>query len=74
MSYDILERKNTFLGYKNNKFKKSKIEIFPKELTHGFAPKMVFFSIFFLANINLENVFHILRNKKTPFYTIKTTS
>ena len=22
--YDILERKNTFLGYKNNKFKKSK--------------------------------------------------
>ena len=24
MSSDILERKNTFLGYKNNKFKKSK--------------------------------------------------
>ena len=22
--YDILERKNNFLGYKNNKFKKSK--------------------------------------------------
>ena len=22
--YDILERKNAFLGYKNNKFKKSK--------------------------------------------------
>ena len=28
--YDILERKNAFLGYKNNKFKKSKIDIFSK--------------------------------------------
>ena len=28
--YDILERKNAFLGCKNKKFKKSKIDIFPK--------------------------------------------
>ena len=47
MSSDILERKSTFLGYKINKFKKSKIEIFPKKLTNGFAPKIVFFPSFF---------------------------
>ena len=45
--YDILERKNAFLGYKNNKFKKSKIDIFPKGLTHGFGPKMAIFRTFF---------------------------
>ena len=45
--YDILERKNAFLGYKNNKFKKSKIDIFPKGLTHGFGPKMAIFPTFF---------------------------
>ena len=28
--YDILHRKNAFLGYKNKKFKKSKYRIFPK--------------------------------------------
>ena len=45
--YDILERKNAFLSYKNNKFKSSKIEIFPKGLTHGFGPKMAMFPNFF---------------------------
>ena len=43
--YDILERKNAFLGYKNKKFKPSKIDIFLKVLTHGFCPKMPFFQI-----------------------------
>ena len=41
--YDILNQKNAFLGYKNKKFKKSKIDIFPKGLTHGFGPKMAIF-------------------------------
>ena len=41
--YDILERKSAFLGYKNKKFKKSKIDIFLKGLTHGFGPKMAIF-------------------------------
>ena len=44
--YDILERKNAFLGYKNKKSKKSKIDIFPKGLTHGFGPKMAIFPTF----------------------------
>ena len=38
--YGIPERKNAFLGHKNNKFKKSKIDIFIKGLTHGFGPRM----------------------------------
>ena len=31
--YDILERKKAFLDFKNQKFKNSKIGIFPKRLT-----------------------------------------
>ena len=45
--YDILEGKNAFLGYKNKKFKKSKIDIFLQGLTHGFGPKVAIFSTFF---------------------------
>ena len=49
--YDILERKNAFLGYEKKKLKKSrKIEIFPKGLVHGFGPKLAIFPAFlFLA-------------------------
>ena len=45
--YDILERKNAFLRYKNNKFKSRKIFIFPKGLTRGFGPKMGILATFF---------------------------
>ena len=43
MFYGILEQKNAFLGYKNKKFKKSKIAIFLKGLSHGFWTKMAIF-------------------------------
>ena len=56
--YDILQRKTAFLGYKNKKFKQSKIDIFSKGLTHGFGPKMATFPTFFLGNISQENVFY----------------
>ena len=46
--YDILERENDFLGYKNKKFKGRKIDIFAKGLTHGFGPKMAIFPTLFL--------------------------
>ena len=48
MFYDILEPTNTFLGYKNEKFKKSKNWHFSKGLTHAFGPKMAIFPTFFL--------------------------
>ena len=49
--HDILERNNAFLGYKNKKFKQSKIIIFLKGLTHGFGLKMAIFPIFFMQYI-----------------------
>ena len=45
--YDVLEQKNVFLGHKNRKFKKCKIDIFPKGLTHAFGPKIAIFPTFF---------------------------
>ena len=45
--YDILEGENAFLGYKNKKFKKPKIDIFRKGLAHGFGPKMAIYPTFF---------------------------
>ena len=44
--YDILERKNPFLGYKKRTSKTPKIDTFPKGLTHGFGPKMAIFPTF----------------------------
>ena len=49
--YDILERKNAFLGNKKKKYKKSKNWHFPKGLTHGFAQKLAIFPSFLLGNI-----------------------
>ena len=49
--YDILERKNAFLGYKNKKLKKSKNWLFLKGWTHGFGLKMAIFPTFFFQAI-----------------------
>ena len=64
--YDILERKNSFLGYKNKKFKKSKNWHFSKGVNPWFWSKNGYFSkLFFLGNIGQENVFyHILQPKQ----------
>ena len=72
--YHILERKNVFLGYKNKKFKTSKIEMFPQGLTHCFGPKMVIFPPFFLANIGQENVFYDNEERKTTSLGYKNKS
>ena len=53
--YDIVERRNAFLGYENKKFKKSKNCIF------GFCP---FFQPFFFTNIAQENVFYDILERK----------
>ena len=49
--YDILERKNAFLGYKNKMFKSRKIDIFSKGLTYGCGPKVAIFPTFFFQAI-----------------------
>ena len=61
--YDILERKNAFLSFKNKKFKKSKIDIF---------------SSWFLSKIRQNRVRRCIsryaRKKKRSFQIIKTRS
>ena len=49
--YDILERKNAFLGYKNKKFKKSKNSHFSKGVNPWFSSKNGPFSTFFFKTI-----------------------
>ena len=65
--YDILERTNAFLGYKNNMSKQSKNWHFSKGVNPCFWSKNGHFSnFFFLGNIGQVNDFyHILERKYT---------
>ena len=45
--YDILERKNAFRGYKNQKLKSRKIDIFPRNLLNKIGRKMDIIPTFF---------------------------
>ena len=54
MFFDILEGKNAFSGYKNKKFKKRKIAIFPKGLVQGFCSKLAIFQCFVLRQYRPE--------------------
>ena len=57
--YDILERKNVFLGYKNKKLKKSKNGHFSKRVNPWFWSKNGDFSnFFFFSNKGQKNVFY----------------
>ena len=59
MFYDILQRKNAFLGYENKKLKKSKIWVLFKGVSPWFWSKIGHFSMFFfLGNLGPENVFY----------------
>ena len=64
--YDILERKNVFLSYKNNNFNKSKNGHFSKGVNPWFWSKNGHITNFeFLGNIGQENVFYdILERQK----------
>ena len=73
--YDILEPKNTFLGYKSEKFKTSKNLQFFKGLNHAFGPKMAIFPTFIFKAIQArKKSFTIFQNQKTPFLAIKKQS
>ena len=60
-----------FKQYKNKNFKKSKIDIFPKGLTHGFGPKIAIFPTSFLGNKGQENVFYNILERKNAFLRYK---
>ena len=73
--YDILERKNAFLGYKNKKFKKSKNCHFSKGVNPWFWSRNGHFSKFFFYAIYTTKMYAmILYNEKTPFEAKKTRS
>ena len=57
MFYDILERKNPFLGYKNKQLEKWK--------------NYHFSMFFFKGNIGQENVFYDILERKNPFLGYK---
>ena len=68
----ILERKNGFLGYKNNKFKKSKNWDFSKRVNPWVSSKNGHFSNFFcLGNIVQEIVFYGIVKRKNAFLGYK---
>ena len=70
--YDILERKNAFLGYKNKKFKKSKNWHFSKGVNPWFWSKNGHFCpFFFLGNVPQENVFYDIVERKNAFLGYK---
>ena len=66
--YDILERKNSFRGYQNRKFKKSNNWHFSKGVNRWFWSKHGHFSnFFFLGNIGQEKVFYDILERKNAF-------
>ena len=70
--YDIVERKNAFLGYKNWKFKKSKNWHFSKGVNPWFWSENGHFSKgLFLGNIFQENVFYDILERKNAFLGYK---
>ena len=70
--YDILERKNTLLAYKNKKFKKTKNWHFSKGVNPWFWSKNGHFgNFFFSGNIGKENVFCDILERKNAFLGYK---
>ena len=72
--YDIVERRNAFLGYKNKKLKRSKNWHFSKGVNPWFWSKNGHFSnCYFLGNIGQENIFYDILEWKDGFlgYKIK---
>ena len=70
--YDVLERKNGFLGYKHKKLKKSKNWDFSIRVNPRFWSKNGHFSNFFLKQkIGQENVFYDILQRSNYFLGYK---
>ena len=65
--YDILERNNGSLGYKNQKFKKSKNGNFSKAIIPWFFPKLPFFQLFVIRQYRLGKCVLRFSAKKNDF-------
>ena len=70
--FDILHRKNAFLGYKNKKIEKSKNCHFSEGVNPWFWSKNGhFFNFSYLGNIDQENVFYDILERKNAFLGYK---
>ena len=70
--FDILKRKNAFLGYKNKKIEKSKNCHFSEGVNPWFWSKNGhFFNFSYLGNIDQENVFYDILERKNAFLGYK---
>ena len=69
--YEILLRKKAFLGYIRKSSKRRKIHIFSKGLTHNLGQKIAIFPTYFLGNIDQENVFYDILERKKDFLGYK---
>ena len=68
-------KKNSFLGYKKQKFKPSKNWHFSKGVNPWLWSKNAFFQLFFFRQYGPGKCFlRYSRTKKTPFWAIKTRS
>ena len=66
--YDILERKNAFLLYKNKKIKKSKNLHFSKQVNPMVLDqKWAFLQLSFLGNISQKNILYDILGRKNAF-------
>ena len=77
MSFTIFQNEKTpFYAIKTRSSNTRIIDIFPKELTHGFGPKIAIFPTFFFRQFRPgKYVLRYSRTKeKTPFYAIKSKS
>ena len=76
MSFTIFQNEKTpFQAIKTRSSKNGKIDIFPKQLTHGFGAKKAIFLNFFSQAIQARKMsFTIFQSEKTPFQAIKTRS
>ena len=69
--YDILERKNAFLRYKNKESEKSKNWNFSKGVKPWFwSRNSNFINFFFLNNLGQENVFYDILERKKRLSTL----
>ena len=70
--YDILERKNAFLSYKNKKFKQSKKWHFSKGVSPWFSSKIChFYTFLFKALQGREICFNDILERKNAFLGFK---
>ena len=71
----MIERKNTFVGFKNKELKKTKNGYVFKEVSPWFWSNIGHFSIFcFLGNLGQKNVFYHILERKSAFLCYKKRS